>query len=295
MKTYTQYGTFSIIAMVIAIIFCTGLLLITGLNEIIPVLIVGFVVLTLIMCLLIFYKLTITIDDEYLSFKLGIGLIRRQFRLSDIESCSPVRNSAIWGIGIRKIPGGWLYNVTGMEAIELTFKNSKRKIRIGTDRPVEIAGEVSNRVISGTAGSYYEKGRSQGMFLLFAMIVVTIAFVLILMIIGRQETEITLSDSAMTIKGMYGLDVKYVDIIQADTLQILPGIRARTNGFAAGGALKGRFKLDDGSNVMLFIIKGIPPYLLVKTQSKTIYLNSRTPSRTREIYQTLQARIPGNL
>jgi hypothetical protein len=177
-------------------------------------------------------------------------MIKREYLLSDIERCTPVRNSAIWGVGIRMIPSGWLYNVSGLDAIEISFKNSRRKVRIGTDRPEEIAREVSSRIISGTAG--------------------------------------------MTISGMYGLSVPYADILQTDTLQTLPGIRSRTNGFAAGKVLKGHFKLSDGSNVMLFITEGIPPYLLIKTQSTTVYLNFKNPPRTREVYQIIKSSISGS-
>jgi hypothetical protein len=59
-KKYTQFGTFSVIAMGSALIFCLVLPVITGLNNLAPVGIMGFVVLTLLICLLIFYKLTIT-------------------------------------------------------------------------------------------------------------------------------------------------------------------------------------------------------------------------------------------
>lgn len=292
MKTYTQYGTFSIIVLLATIIICAGLLFFTGFDEVFPIVISGFVILTLLVCLLIFYKLAITVDDTHLSFKMGVGMIKREYLLSDIERCTPVRNSAIWGVGIRMIPSGWLYNVSGSDAIEISFKNSRRKVRIGTDRPEEIAREVSSRIISGTAGSFYEKERMGGMFFPLAVIAAIVIFVVILIVSGRKEVKVTFSDSAITISGMYGLIVTYADILQADTLQILPGIRSRTNGFAAGKVLKGHFKLSDGSKVMLFVTEGIRPYLLIETQNSTVYINFSNPSRTREVYQTLRSRLP---
>jgi hypothetical protein len=101
---------------------------------------------------------------------------------------------------------------------------------------------------------------------------------------GSRETEVTFSDSALTISGMYGLTISYADIIHADTLTALPGIRTRTNGFASGSILKGHFKLQDQSKVMLFIRKGIAPYILIKTRETTIYLNFGNPAKTREVY-----------
>ena len=97
MKKYTQKGIFSIVVMLSSILLCIVLLFITGFEEIITVVILSFCILVFIICLLIFYKLTITIDDTHLTFIMGIGLIRRSYPLSDIESCKPVRNSVDLG------------------------------------------------------------------------------------------------------------------------------------------------------------------------------------------------------
>jgi hypothetical protein len=115
-----------------------------------------------------------------------------------------------------------------------------------------------------------------------------------LIFLGSREPEFTFSDSAMTISGMYGLTLPYADIIEADTLRKLPGINSRTNGFAAGGVLKGHFKLSDQSKVMLFIRKGISPYISVKTTGTTIYLNTASSVKTRELFRNIQNHKPAN-
>lgn len=291
MKKYTQLGTFSIVVMLSAIIFCTGLLFVTGFDEAMPAIILGFVILTFIICLLIFYKLTIIIDNTNLTFIMGIGLIRESYALSDIENCTPVRNSAMLGVGIRMTPSGWLFNVSGLSAIELTFKNRKTKIRIGTDKPEEIAAVVREKISGGQAGSFYEKSGMRGIFLTVVLLAAIIIVPVLIIVNSRKEVEVTFSDSALTISGMYGLAVSYTDFLQVDTLQVMPGIRARTNGFAAGKILKGHFKLDDRSGVMLFITEGISPYISIKTTATTIYLNSVTSEKTREIFKNIKDRI----
>jgi hypothetical protein len=290
MKKYTQFGTFSVIMMLTILVLCIVMLFVIGFDETMPVIISGFVILTLVVCLLIFYKLTITIDDTHLTFKMGIGLIGKSYALSDIESCTPVRNSVMWGIGIRMTPSGWLYNVSGLSAIELTFKNRKTKMRIGTDRPEEIAEVVRGKITGEQAGSFYEKNGKQGIYYTVALLSIIIIIPVVIIVTGRRETEVTFLDSSLTISGMYGLSVSYTDIIQVDTLQVLPGIRARTNGFAAGKILKGHFKLDDQSKVMLFIREGIPPYISIKTTTTTIYLNSGNSLKTRELFKTIKDR-----
>jgi hypothetical protein len=291
MKKYTQTGTFSMLVMIPCIIFLIVLLYITGSEETIMIAVLSFCALIFIMALLVFCRLTIIIDNTHLTFIMGIGLIRKSFLLSDIESCTPVRNSVLWGIGIHMTPHGWLYNVSGLSAIEISFKNSKSKIRIGTDRPEEIAEEVNSRIDSKVAGSYYEKSGKQGIYLTIAVLVFFIGIIVLIFVSGSREIKITFSNSSMTISGMYGLSVNYSGITEADTLQTLPGIKTRTNGYAAGGILKGHFKLLDNSKVMLFIREKRPPYILLKTSNTPIYLNSGNSAQTREYFRNIQEKI----
>jgi hypothetical protein len=61
-----------------------------------------------------------------------MGLIRKSFLLQDIQAYRPVKNPWYYAWGFHAIPGGLIFNVSGMEAIELQMKNG-RKYRIGTD------------------------------------------------------------------------------------------------------------------------------------------------------------------
>ena len=56
----------------------------------------------------------------------------RTNRHADIVSATPVQNSWWHGWGIRFISGGSMYNVAGLEAVELLLASGK-KFRIGTD------------------------------------------------------------------------------------------------------------------------------------------------------------------
>jgi hypothetical protein len=291
MNKYTQPGTFSMIVMIPCIILIVLLLFITGCEDTVLIVVISFCMLIFIMCLLIFCRLTIIIDDTHLTFIMGIGLIRKSFLLSDIESCKPVRNSLLWGVGIHMTHSGWLFNVSGLRAIELSFKNSKSKIRIGTDKPDEIAEVVNKKIDSTIAGSYFEKSGKPGIYLTVTVLTVFIGIIVLIFVSGSRETKVNFSDSTMTISGMYGLTVSYSDISEADTLQTLPGIKTRTNGFAAGGILKGHFKLHDNSRVMLFIREKRPPYILMKTTGTTIYLNSFDPVNTREYFKNIKDKI----
>ena len=82
----------------------------------------------------LFSSLTVTVTDQELVFYFGPGFWTRRFALDDIVSAEVVRNSALYGWGIRYTPHGWLYNVSGLRAVQLTIRG-EGQIRIGTDEP----------------------------------------------------------------------------------------------------------------------------------------------------------------
>ena len=95
---------------------------------------------------ILFHSLTVAEFDNYIEIKFGPGLIKKKFLYDEIESCSIARNKWWYGFGIRKIPGGWLYNVSGLNAIKLNMKNGK-EYRIGTDEPQKLF-EVMHKKLS---------------------------------------------------------------------------------------------------------------------------------------------------
>ena len=101
------------------------------------------VVVTCASIVALFHSLTVRVsrNDIFLSF--GVGLIRKRFLIHDIESATIVRNRWYNGWGIKKIWGGWLYNVSGFDAVEIKLKNGRR-YRIGTDQPCELLAAVES-------------------------------------------------------------------------------------------------------------------------------------------------------
>ncbi len=93
---------------------------------------------------LLFHQLTVKVDHEFVQITFGIGIISRKIPLDRIIAATAVRNSWWWGWGIRLIPGGWMWNVSGLQAVELELKNG-RKFRIGTDEPEMLASAVKVR------------------------------------------------------------------------------------------------------------------------------------------------------
>ena len=94
----------------------------------------GSVFVVILLLMVLFGTLTTEVSKESVRVAFGFGLIRRTIALSRIESVTAVRNRWYYGWGIRLTPHGWLFNVSGFDAIELQFASGK-KFRIGTDEP----------------------------------------------------------------------------------------------------------------------------------------------------------------
>ena len=97
----------------------------------------------------LFHSLTVRVSRSEIALSFGVGLIRKQFPIGDISSASIVQNRWYNGFGIRKIRGGWLYNVSGFDAIEIQLKN-ERKYRIGTDQPKKLLAAVESALASSS-------------------------------------------------------------------------------------------------------------------------------------------------
>jgi hypothetical protein len=89
-----------------------------------------------------FARLKVEVGPGELVIGFTYGWPRRTIQRSEIQSFEIVRNSPIWGWGIRWIPGGWLWNVWGLDAVELRLAGGRR-LRIGTDDPDGLLAALS--------------------------------------------------------------------------------------------------------------------------------------------------------
>jgi hypothetical protein len=99
------------------------------------------------LALLNFGSLTVIVEGRYIEARFGLGWIRKRIGFDEIESYREVRNPWYYGWGIRIIPRGWLYNVSGFDAVELALRNGRR-FRIGTDEP-EVLARALGQAMAG--------------------------------------------------------------------------------------------------------------------------------------------------
>ena len=100
-------------------------------------LIVGAPLLTL----MAFGSLTVSIADGALAWRFGLGWPRKSLPLAEIAAAEPTRTRFIEGWGIHFTRRGWLYNVSGFDAVLVTRRDGKT-LMIGTDEPRELTGTL---------------------------------------------------------------------------------------------------------------------------------------------------------
>ena len=88
-----------------------------------------------------FSSLTVEITPTRLIWFFGPGLLRKSIEREAIMGVTPVRNPLWYGWGIHLTPRGWLYNVGGLDAVELALNNG-RTLRIGSDETAALAGAL---------------------------------------------------------------------------------------------------------------------------------------------------------
>jgi len=101
--------------------------------------------------LVCFCTLTVTITPEKLTLSFGPGIIRKSVKVSTIVSASSVTNKWWYGLGIHITKYGWLYNVSGLKAVEVHTANGG-SMRIGTDEPEALCRAIEQaRAMNPTA------------------------------------------------------------------------------------------------------------------------------------------------
>ena len=113
-----------------------------------PIDLSGLLILSLILVasLLLFFQMKTSIDNEQIRISFGIGVIKKRIAIKNIEKVTIVRNKWYSGFGIRMIKNGWLYNIKGLDAVELKMKSSKSIIRIGTADSQNLKREIDKKL-----------------------------------------------------------------------------------------------------------------------------------------------------
>ncbi len=97
-----------------------------------------------------FSSLVTEINNKTFRWFFGFGLPFRTIQLKNIKSVTIVKNKWWYGWGIRQVKKGWLYNVAGLDAIEITLDSGKT-IRIGTNEVKILANKLEKAVANAVS------------------------------------------------------------------------------------------------------------------------------------------------
>ncbi len=242
----------------------------------------------------LFGWLTVEVDARRTRITFGIGLIKRSIPFDTIRGFAPVRNPWYYGWGLRLTPRGLLYNVSGLQAVELLLDDG-RHVGIGTDEPNALtralqgaSGIVPSKTIDEFPKDAGWRSRTRRMTAIIAAI--TAAVILGQIYVYTQPPSVELTDDTFSAgSGFYGADIPLSNIQSVELVDTLPRIQARTNGYSAGGILRGNFRLEQWGSGKLFINRTALPYVVVRTRDSFVVVNFAEPARTRDLYDTLRA------
>lgn len=136
--SHTQTGWFTLLALAAVILMVVSIFLSSGEMGIGLLLLLGFAMATVAVCGVIFSSLTATVTRETLGWHFGPGWPRWSIAIDEIAGVARVRPAWWWGWGIRWTPSGWLYNVSGRNAV-IVHRRDGSSVLIGTDEPHELA------------------------------------------------------------------------------------------------------------------------------------------------------------
>jgi hypothetical protein len=137
---HTQFGTALVAAFFMSIVIAAFFFRKDGWHPL-----AVSVIAILVLCILLFYSLSVEIDKGIITCQFGIGLIKKVFKLAEIVNVQTVKNKWYYGWGIRLTPHGWLFNISGLQGVEITLRSGK-KYRIGTDEPDRLAASIQENL-----------------------------------------------------------------------------------------------------------------------------------------------------
>lgn len=130
--------------------------------------------------------------------------------------------------------------------------------------------------------------RKRNFIILLGTIIFTFGIIGFVVWIGTQPNHLTISETDLHVSGNYGVDWPLDEITNVELMEDLPKIQMRTNGFAAGERLKGRFRLEDLGNGRLFIYRNNPPFIFIEKGEDYLIINSRDIEQTEQWYKEVQ-------
>ncbi len=130
--------------------------------------------------------------------------------------------------------------------------------------------------------SYYKSKRFAYTTIVAAIFITTVFY------FGMKDPKVIVAHGKFEVKGIYGF-IADIKNLKVDTVSSLPEISMRTNGFAGGGVLKGKFTLTNDEKVLLFARRHSQPFIrIMGSGERTVYISYKDPDQTRTLFNKLK-------
>jgi hypothetical protein len=249
--------------------------------------------------LLAFGALTVEVDGDALRLRFGIGLVRKRIPIRDVQGWREVRNPWYSGWGIRLGPGYVLWNVSGLDAVELALAGGRR-FRVGTDEPAALASAITRAKgatppapTSAPDERPLEPGGGTAWRGWAIALLLGAALVAGLFWSQLRPPKVAVGPEGFRVDALfYGASFASADITAVSLEPKLPRVLWRINGFAGAGTLRGRFEVEGLGEGRLYVEPGFAPYVRVRLRQGFVILNFREPERTRALYEEMTRAWP---
>ncbi len=94
-----------------------------------------------------FRSLTVSVNENEIVVRFGAWLEAKHIPLVSIKGCSTARMSPLHGWGIHFVGNGWLYNVYGLDAVEVELIDGSKTF-IGTDQPRALCEAIMGAIVT---------------------------------------------------------------------------------------------------------------------------------------------------
>jgi hypothetical protein len=96
-------------------------------------------------CTVLFSSLTVELSQDFLSWHFGPGIVRKKVAIAEIKEVAVTQTRLIHGWGVHLTRNGWLYNVSGFGAVQITLKSGKCFL-LGSDEPAQLCSAIQRAI-----------------------------------------------------------------------------------------------------------------------------------------------------
>jgi hypothetical protein len=94
----------------------------------------------------LFFRLESKVFEDRIEIKFGVGIIKKTIEFKEVEEVQKVTNKFWYGWGIRYTPHGWLWNISGYEAVQFQLKGKSKGFRLGCKNHEEMYQAIKTQL-----------------------------------------------------------------------------------------------------------------------------------------------------